>query len=139
MGQETGVAGPVGVLCPGGIELTGSEDCLFTWEAGSDDHSDVVSTGIGTGSSGFLGRASRSFPKRSFWVFMVSSIVAWGNLRGGMVDCCRWLLLLFQTMDEKLVWRNVNKTLARLCKKMKKGLKKKSFWLVPGSPLTRTR
>ena len=30
MDQETGVIGPTGVLCPGGMELAGSEGSLFT-------------------------------------------------------------------------------------------------------------
>ena len=41
MEQETGIAGPAGVLCPGEMELAGSEDSSDTWEAGSDSHSDV--------------------------------------------------------------------------------------------------
>ena len=132
MDQETGVDGQAGVLCPGGIELARNEDFLFTWEAGSNSHSNVDVEGPATG---FLGKVSRSFFKRSFGLFMVSSsIVAWGNLGGGMVDCCKWLLL--QEVDEKIVCRNVKKTVARL-EKMKK-VWKNSFRLVPGSPLTQT-
>ena len=42
MDQETGVLGLPGLLCPGWMELAGSEDCLFTWEASSDGHSDLM-------------------------------------------------------------------------------------------------
>ena len=55
MDKETGVASPAGVLCPGGMELAGSEDSLFTCEVGSDGHSDVDVEGLATGFSGFLG------------------------------------------------------------------------------------
>ena len=85
------------------MELAGGEDCLFTWEVDSNGYSNVDVEGCSTGSSGIWGRASRSFPKRSFWLFMVPfSIVAWGNLGGGMVACYKWLLLL-QEVDEKMV------------------------------------
>ena len=100
MDQETGVAG-----IPDGMELAGNDDSLFTWEAGSNGYTDVE--GLATCSSGFLGRASRLFLKRSFEWFMASSfIVVWGNFRGGIIDSRR-RLLLWQEVDEKLVWINV--------------------------------
>ena len=58
MDQETGIASPTGVLCPGGMEL-----------AGSDGHLDGESPA--TSSSGFLRSASRSFLKRSFRLLIV--------------------------------------------------------------------
>ena len=73
--QETGVAGLAGGFCPGEIELAGSEVLFIPWEVSSDRHLDDVE-GFAIGSSGFLGRASRSLLKRSFWVMVSSSIVA---------------------------------------------------------------
>ena len=117
MNQEIGFAGPADVLCLGGMELSGSEDSLFTWEASSYGHLDIDVENLATGSSCFLGRASRSFPKRSFKLYVVSSsIVAWGNLGERMVGCYKRLLL--QEVDEKMIWRNVKKTV----EKMKKGM-----------------
>ena len=108
MDQETGFSGPAGVLCPGGMEVAGSEDSLFMWEAGSDGYSDVDVEGLGTVSSSFMGRAFWSFPKRSLKLFIVSPfIVAWGNQGGGMVDCFKWLLLLQEVDEKKMVCRNV--------------------------------
>ena len=47
---------------------------------------------------------------------MSSSIVALGNLGGGMIDCCKWLLLM-QEVDENMACINVKKTAARVWKK----------------------
>ena len=44
----------------------------------SDGHSDDDVDSQATGSSGFLGRASRLFPNMS-WVIVSSSVVVWGN------------------------------------------------------------
>ena len=62
------------------IELAGSEVSLISCETSSDRHSDDVE-GFATGSSGFLGSASRLLSlNRPVWqVLISSSIVAWGN------------------------------------------------------------
>ena len=78
--QATGIAGLLfaGVFCSGGMELARSVGSFVACETGSDDQS-VSVAGFATGSSGFLGRASRSLSgKRSVLVLlllMFSSIV----------------------------------------------------------------